>query len=76
MYKFIKKKGGGTSFLVSDLSDELVNNGIDVILISQLLKKEKFSLNDFYLPSQKKYKLNYVRLKIIFLKKSTHLLID
>ena len=65
----LKKKGGGTSFLVSDLSDGLVNNGVDVILISQFLKKEKFSLNDFYLPSQKKVQIELIQIENNFFKK-------
>ncbi len=65
----LKKKSGGTSFLVSDLSDELVNNGTEVILISQFLKKEKFFLNDFYFPSQKKVQIELSEIENNFFKK-------
>ena len=65
----LKKIDGGTSFLVSDLSDELVNNGADVILISQFLKNKKFSINDLYLPSQKKVQIELSKIENNFFKK-------
>ena len=56
----LKKVSGGTTFFVSDLSDELAKMNVDVLLISQLSKKTKSCLKDLYLPSQKNIKIELI----------------
>ncbi len=55
----LKKKGGGTTFFVSDLSYELGKNGIDVSLISQFSKNKDPTFRDLYLPVQEKVKIEF-----------------
>jgi glycosyltransferase involved in cell wall biosynthesis len=53
----LKKKSGGTTFFVSDLSYELGKNGINVSLISQFSKNKDPSFRDLYLPLQERVKI-------------------
>lgn len=55
----LKKKSGGTTFFVSDLSYELGKNGINVSLISQFSKNKDPSFRDLYLPLQERVKIEF-----------------
>jgi hypothetical protein len=51
----LKKTSGGTTFFVSDLSNELAKYGVDVTLVSQFSKNKSTNLKDLNLPLEKKY---------------------
>lgn len=65
----LKKTSGGTTFFVSDLSNELAKNGVDVILISQFLKNKNSSLKDLYIPLDKRVKTKLIKYKDNFVNK-------
>ena len=60
---------GGTTFFVSDLSDELAKIGVDVMLFSNILKNKDSNFKDLYLPKNKNIKIQLIEHQDNFISK-------
>jgi glycosyltransferase involved in cell wall biosynthesis len=60
---------GGTTFFVSDLSDELAKIGVDVMLFSNTLKNKDSNFKDLYLPKNKDIKIQLIEHQDNFISK-------
>ena len=60
---------GGTTFFVSDLSDELAKIGVDVLIFSNSLKNKDPNLKDLYLPKNKDIKIQLIEHQDNFISK-------
>ncbi len=65
----LKKTSGGTTFFVSDLSNELARYGVDVSIVSQFSKNKSTNLKDLYLPLEKKVKTEFIKYEDNFVHK-------